>query len=138
MMGEVKEFKALGNRVIGALGASELETFPVQRSVTEVQFSSAELTAFCPVTHQPDLYTIYITFEPNEHTVESKTLKLYLNGFRDVGIFAEDLADVICNDLFECVAPVTMEVILEQQVRGGLVLTTTARLDEQFVAGGRE
>jgi 7-cyano-7-deazaguanine reductase len=127
---EPKEFRALGHRVTGALTAAGLERFEVRDTVSEVEFVTEELTAFCPVTRQPDLYSCSISFTPGKYTVESKTLKLYLNSFRDVGIFAEDLCALICQDVFEAIEPEDMKVTLVQQVRGGLTLTSTAVLEK--------
>lgn len=125
-MTQAKEFQALGHRVQGTFTAAQLETFEVRPNVSEVSFYTEELTAFCPVTKQPDLYTANITFTPGRFTVESKTLKLYLNHFREIGIFGEDLASLICEDLFTAIEPLELTVTLEQQVRGGLTLTSTA------------
>jgi 7-cyano-7-deazaguanine reductase len=111
--------------VAGSLEASQLETFdaPV---VDVVSFRSEEIGALCPVTNQPDLYTIEITYEPNGKCVESKTLKLYLTRFRNEGIFGEAIAATIADDLFEALKPHRLSVRAIQQVRGGLQMTTVA------------
>jgi 7-cyano-7-deazaguanine reductase len=115
----------LGTMVAGSLEASQLETFdaPV---VDVVSFRSEEIGALCPVTNQPDLYTIEITYEPNGKCVESKTLKLYLTRFRNEGIFGEAIAATIADDLFEALKPHRLSVRAIQQVRGGLQMTTVA------------
>jgi 7-cyano-7-deazaguanine reductase len=59
--------------------------------------------------------------------IESKSLKLYLWGFRDKGIFAEDLAATLLNDLVAACDPLEMTVDLIQQVRGGLQIRTVVR-----------
>ena len=117
---------ALGSRVDGSLSWEDLETFAAPEGVKEVSFLTHELTAFCPVTAQPDLYTLTITYVPNEVCVESKTLKLYLNGFRDKGMFGEAIADVICDDLTKALNPLRMTVTAVQQIRGGLQMTSTS------------
>ena len=116
----------LGNRVTGPITAHELETFDAAPGVHKVTFASDELTAFCPVTRQPDLYHIDITYVPDRVVVESKSLKLYLMGFRDVGIFGEDLASLIASDLHAVLEPKVIDVTLVQQVRGGLKMTVRA------------
>jgi 7-cyano-7-deazaguanine reductase len=121
-----RDFKALGHKVVGTLQASDLETLPVRGSVSEVKFVTKELVAMCPVTQQPDIYTAEVEYIPKGLSVESKTLKLYLNSFRDVGIFGEDLATVICEDLYEALSPVYLKVTLIQNIRGGLEMTATA------------
>jgi len=116
----------LGNKVDGALGKDQLETFDAPKGSSAVEFTTHEFTSFCPVTHQPDLYTITITFIPNEKCVESKSLKLYLQSFRDTGIFGEAVATTICDDLYEVLQPQHIKVKAVQQIRGGLQMTAEA------------
>jgi len=123
---ETKDLTVLGNRVEGSLEADQMETFPAAGNLSRVIFETKELTAFCPVTNQPDLYTATIAYHPNAKVVESKSLKLYLMRYRDVGIFGEDLAQRIMEDLVQLMEPEWLEVTLVQQVRGGLQMTTVA------------
>src|ERR1700704_5106543 len=90
------EFVALGHA--GSDHFAGLETFP-NPGVTRVELASDELTAVCPITGQPDLYAAQIEFEPDALCLESKSLKLYLNGFRNEGWFAEALAVRIRDDV---------------------------------------
>ncbi len=85
---------ALGRETSGPIGAGELDTVPWNHPAADavVEFSTDELTAFCPVTGQPDFYALTLSYRPAERLLESKALKLYLWGFRDKGAFAEDLA----------------------------------------------
>lgn len=122
------EFTILGHRVEGAIDADGLETFPCPDYVEEVKFSTQELTAICPVTNQPDLYSLEISYVPKHDVVESKSLKLYLMRYRDIGIFGEDLAHDIAKDLFERLQAARVHVSLVQQVRGGLVMTVEAHV----------
>lgn len=121
-MSDTMEFTALGKTVRGSITAEQLETFPAPAGLQEVTFESAELTALCPVTHQPDLYHVTIRYRPDAACVESKSLKLYLMGFRNTGIFAETIATTIARDLRAALVPLTIEVTTRQQVRGGLTL----------------
>tara|TARA_B110000438_G_scaffold293146_1_gene332520 strand:+ start:861 stop:1250 length:390 start_codon:yes stop_codon:yes gene_type:complete len=108
-----------------ALPSERLDTFHVAGPLDLVHFRSAELTAVCPVTEQPDFYTIDIQYVPAELCLETKSLKLYLRTFDGRGIFAEHLAPEIAARLAAAVdVPVT--VGLAQQVRGGIVTTVTA------------
>lgn len=116
----------LGNRIDGALGKNQLETFDTPEGCSAVEFETHEFTSFCPVTHQPDLYKITITFVPDAKCVESKSLKLYLQSFRDTGIFGEAVAATLCNDLYEVLAPKHIKVKAVQQIRGGLQMTAEA------------
>jgi 7-cyano-7-deazaguanine reductase len=92
-----------------------------------VEFTTNELTATCPITGQPDFYELKLSYRPKESLIESKSLKLYLWGFRDKGIFAEDLAATLLKDLVAACDPAEMTVDLTQQVRGGLQIRTVVR-----------
>lgn len=118
----------LGNKVDGSLTKEQLESFPNPSFgiLREITFETHEFCSLCPVTNQPDLYTLKITYVPEKKCVESKSLKLYLTQWRNEGIFGEAVATTICNELFEALEPLKVEVIAIQQVRGGLQMTTTA------------
>ena len=73
------EFVALGHA--GSDAYAGLETFP-NPGVRELELTSDELTAVCPITGQPDFYTATIAFRPDAHCLESKSLKIYLARFR--------------------------------------------------------
>ena len=104
-----------------------LETFP-NPGVSHVEMTSDELTALCPVTGQPDLYVATIEFWPQAVCIESKSLKLYLNGFRNEGHFCEALAVKIREDVAEAVdlLPDKVRVTLKQKARGGIEITATS------------
>ncbi len=82
-----------------------VETFPAPANVTSVRFTNDELTSMCPVTQQPDLSTVVIEYVPAEWCVESKSLKLYLWGFRDRAVFAEALAAEIAGEIMTTAQP---------------------------------
>ena len=92
-----------------------------------VEFSTDELTAICPVTGQPDFYELNLRYRPGPRLLESKAMKLYLWSFRDRGMFAEDMAATLLDDLVAACDPVEMTVDLTQQVRGGLKIRTVVR-----------
>ena len=92
-----------------------------------VEITTNELTATCPITGQPDFYELKLSYRPRESLIESKSLKLYLWGFRDRGIFAEDLAATLLEDLVAACDPAEMTVDLTQQVRGGLQIRTVVK-----------
>jgi 7-cyano-7-deazaguanine reductase len=92
-----------------------------------VEFTTNELTATCPITDQPDFYELKHSYHPKESLIESRALKLYLWGFRNKGIFAEDLAATLLEDLVGTCDPVEMTVELTQRVRGGLQIRTVVR-----------
>jgi 7-cyano-7-deazaguanine reductase len=119
------EFVALGNP--GSEHDTGLETF-ANPGVSHVELTSDELSAICPVTAQPDLYVAKIEYWPGPLCIESKSLKLYLNTYRNEGHFCEALAVKIRDDVAEALelAAEKVRVTLEQKRRGGIVVTATA------------
>lgn len=97
-----------------------VEVFPAPEHVTVVRFTSDELCSVCPVTQQPDVATVVIEYGPNEWCIESKSLKLYLWGFRDRAVFAEALAAEIAEEVMVTVKPHFVKVALTQRPRGGI------------------
>ncbi len=94
-----------------------------------VTFTCPEFTTLCPKTGQPDFATLTIRYVPAKKLVESKSLKLYLFGFRNHGDFHEDVVNVIYNDLFRLLKPKYMEVVGKFTARGGISI-------DPFVNGG--
>jgi 7-cyano-7-deazaguanine reductase len=119
------EFVALGHP--GSDRYAGLETF-ANPGVSHVEMTSDELTAVCPVTGQPDLYVAAIEFWPQALCIESKSLKLYLSGFRNEGHFCEALAVKIRDDVAGRLElpPEKVRVTLEQKARGGITITATS------------
>jgi 7-cyano-7-deazaguanine reductase len=118
------EFVALGQP--GNEAYAGLETF-ANPGVANVEMVSDELTAVCPITGQPDLYRLTIAFQPQGLCLESKSLKLYLNGFRNEGAFCEALAVRIHDEIavaLELPAE-RVQVSLEQKARGGITITAS-------------
>ena len=91
-----------------------------------MRLQTEEVGSLCPVTGQPDLSTIAIEYEPGDWCVESKSLKLYLWGFRDRSIFAEAMAAEIAGELIATAAPRRVVVTLTQRPRGGITITAIA------------
>ncbi len=118
------EFAALGHP--GSDHYAGLETF-ANPGVSHVEMTSDELTAVCPVTSQPDLYVATIEFWPQELCIESKSLKLYLSGFRNEAHFCEALAVKIRDDVAEALElpPDKVRVTLTQKARGGITIDAT-------------
>ena len=94
-----------------------------------VKFNCPEFTSLCPITGQPDFANIIISFVPDEKLVESKSLKLYLFGFRNHGDFHEDVVNIIYDDLLKLLKPRYMEVVGKFAARGGITI-------DPFVNGG--
>jgi 7-cyano-7-deazaguanine reductase len=106
---------------------SDLETFPnpSPRRDYEIEIVQPEFTSLCPKTGQPDFGTIRIVYVPDRTCVELKSLKLWLQGYRDRGIFYEAATNEILDVLVAALAPRRMTVSGEFSARGGI--TTTVR-----------
>lgn len=102
----------------------QLDTLPVAVGV-EIEYDTTELQAVCPVTGQPDIYRCRVRFTSVGCTIETKSLKLYLQTFKNVGILAEDLAQELA-DHIAASAATEVEVQVVQNVRGGIVTTVAA------------
>jgi len=79
-----------------------------------------EFTSLCPMTGQPDFARITVRYVPGPRCVELKSLKLYLQGYRDKGIFYEDVTNVILNDLVAGCEPKWMQIRSRWSTRGGI------------------
>ena len=118
------EFVALGHA--GSDHYAGLEAFP-NPGVAQVELTSDELTAVCPITGQPDLYQVTIEYRPDALCLESKSLKLYLSTFRNEGVFCEALAVRIRDEVAAALAlaPERVHTTLRQKARGGITITAT-------------
>jgi 7-cyano-7-deazaguanine reductase len=105
-----------------------VEVFPAPAHVTTVTFTTDELSSMCPVTQQPDLSTVVIEYVPNAHCIESKSLKLYLWGFRDRAVFAEALAAEIAGEVMTTASPHHVRVVLTQRPRGGIEVKAVSEM----------
>ena len=105
-----------------------LETFPNPRPERdfEIEIRCPEFTAVCPKTGLPDFGEIRITYVPDKHCVELKSLKYYLIEFRNRGIFYEAATNQILDDLVALLDPRRMTVIGDFSVRGGIKTLVTA------------
>ena len=99
-----------------------LETFTNKHQENDyfVKFNCPEFTSLCPITGQPDFASITISYIPGERMVESKSLKLYLFGFRNHGDFHEDCVNIIMKDLIRLMDPKYIEVWGKFTPRGGI------------------
>ena len=120
-----------GLTVLGATvrhAIDHVEVFEAPADVTLVTFTNDELASMCPVTQQPDLSTVVIAYVPGEWCVESKSLKLYLWGFRDRAVFAEALAAEIAREIMTTAKPKQVTVTLTQRPRGGIEVRAVSEL----------
>ena len=108
---------------------SLLESFPnrtLERQY-EVEFVCPEFTCLCPRSGFPDFATIYVRYVPDQKCVELKSLKLYINGFRNQGVFHEDVTNIIIGDLVKLLDPHYIEVFGDFNIRGNIHTKVIAR-----------
>ncbi|MBI2709011.1 MAG: preQ(1) synthase [Actinobacteria bacterium] len=117
---------ALGSTVRGPL--AHVECFAAPAGVSLVRFSTEEVTSMCPVTGQPDISGVDIDYAPAERCVESKSLKLYLWGFRDRAVFAEAMAAEIAAEIAARARPGWVRVTVRQRPRGGIALSAVSEI----------
>ena len=96
-----------------------------------VRFTCPEFTSLCPITGQPDFAQLVIDYVPGDTLVESKSLKLFLGSFRNVGAFHEDCTVAIGLRLCEALKPKWLRIGGYWYPRGGIpidVFWQTGRL----------
>ena len=120
----------LGGTVRHAI--DHLECFPAPNGVSEVRLRTDEVVSVCPVTSQPDLSSLEITYQPHERSIESKSLKLYLWSFRDRPVFCEALAAEVADEVVRTADPHRVTVVVTQRPRGGIVISATAERERTF------
>jgi 7-cyano-7-deazaguanine reductase len=110
-----------------------LETFansyPQRNYVIEI--ICPEFTSVCPKTGQPDYATLKITYVPDRKCVELKSLKFYLQRFRNEGIFYENVTNRILDDLVAAVQPRQMTLVASFTPRGGISTNVTAKFESR-------
>lgn len=101
---------------------AELETFenPHPQRDYVIRHVAPEFTSVCPRTGQPDFATIEVEYVAAAACVELKSLKLYLQSYRDVGAFYEDVVNRILDDLVSACSPKWMKVTGRFRPRGGI------------------
>ena len=112
---------------------SLLETFEnqfPQRDYT-ITIVCPEFTSVCPKTGQPDFGVLTFTYTPGEKCVELKSLKLYLQQYRNVGVFYETVANQILDDLAAVLAPRRLKLEAAFTPRGGITTTVTAVYEQE-------
>ncbi len=140
MRKDLEKLSVLGKtvRVPMEYNPALLDTFANQHPERDywVTFTAPEFTTLCPKTGQPDFATVTIRYIPSKKMVESKSLKLYLFGFRNRGDFHEDVINIIYNDLFKLMKPKYMEVYGKFAARGGISIDpfVNGALDAKYKA----
>lgn len=120
-----------GRELYGEIAVREnkLERFENRTQVRRytVEFTCPEFTCLCPRSGFPDFATIRIKYVPHRWCVELKSLKLYINGFRDKKVFHEDVTNLILQNLVDLLDPWEMEVVGDFNVRGNIKTVITSK-----------
>jgi 7-cyano-7-deazaguanine reductase len=103
-----------------------LEAFDTEDRTLEVVLHCREFTCRCPITGQPDWAEITIAYRPAAKIVEGKSVKLYLETFREEGIFHEHLATTIRDDFVAALSPQSLQVTVSFNQRGGIAIDATS------------
>lgn len=96
-----------------------------------IDISFPEFTCLCPRSGYPDFATIHISYIPDKFIVELKSLKLYLNKFRNQHISHEKVINLIYNDLFHFLNPRYLKVIGDFNPRGNVKTIITVSSDNK-------
>jgi len=105
----------------------DIETWPNQFPGYEIVVYNPEFTSVCPKTGLPDFGTITIRYMPAEVCLELKSLKEYLQSYRNLGIFQENIVNRVLEDVVRCARPVWAEVKGDFRPRGGISTVVVAR-----------
>lgn len=104
-----------------------IDVFENQYPGYSIALAFPEFTSVCPKTGLPDFGTITIRYQPNRWCLETKSLKLYLNAFRNLGIFTENVVNRVLASVVKDARPVWAEVEGRFASRGGIEARITAR-----------
>lgn len=113
------------------MGLYPLDTFAYEFPGREiwVDFEIPEFTAICPFSDFPDFGTIRLRYVPDRLCVELKSLKMYINSFRDVKIFHEHVVNLILEDFVAACDPLRAEIVGDYNVRGNIKTIVTAKYE---------
>jgi 7-cyano-7-deazaguanine reductase len=114
-----------GRYGLDEIARNQLEPWPNPNPERDyvIHFEIPEFTCLCPRSGYPDFATIIIDIVPEATIVELKSLKLYINSYRDRQISHEGAANMILNDLAELMTPRWMRVVAEFNIRGNIKTT---------------
>ncbi len=120
-----KDLQSLSLLGKDSLPQHKLEVFPNHHAKRDyvITLTTDEFTTLGPVNRQPDFATVTIQYIPNKLILESKSLKLYLQTFRDQETFYEHAVNVILDDLVAVLKPRWCKVTAAFAVRGGIAMT---------------
>lgn len=109
-----------------------IETFENPHSYRDyiIETICPEFTSVCPKTGQPDFGTLTITYVADKMCIELKSLKLYLQQYRNHGAFYEDVTNLILDDLVKAASPRKMKILAEFTPRGGIRTNVIAEYEQ--------
>jgi len=96
-----------------------------------IDFEIPEFTAICPFSDFPDFAVIKLKYVPNERCIELKSLKLYINSFRNIKVFHEHVINIILEDFVEACDPLKVEIEGDFHVRGNIKTIVRASYEKQ-------
>lgn len=119
----------------GEMSLTPLDSFPYEYAGREiwVEFDIPEFTAICPFSDFPDFAIIRLKYVPNELCIELKSLKLYINSFREVKVFHEHVINIILEDFVKACDPLKVEIEGDFHVRGNIKTVVRAAYDRSSV-----
>jgi 7-cyano-7-deazaguanine reductase len=109
--------------------SSLLETMPYEYVGKDINvcIQTEDFTCLCPWTGLPDFAYVVVNYTPDNKVVELKSLKLYLQSYRMVGMVHESVINSILNDLVKTAQPKEMSIDIEFGVRGGIITTVSGK-----------
>jgi len=117
---------------------AEMNLFPLDTFAYEfpgreikIKFDIPEFTCICPFSDFPDFAIIRLEYTPNERCVELKSLKLYINSWREVKVFHEHVINMILEDFVKACDPLSVEIDGDFHVRGNIKTTVSASYRRQ-------
>jgi 7-cyano-7-deazaguanine reductase len=115
----------------------EIETWPNQFPGYEIEIAVPEFTSVCPKTGLPDFGKLTLRYTPDKLCLELKSLKMYVLGYRNLGIFYENVVNRFLRDVVAAAKPVSATVVGEFTPRGGLYAKVTATWSRKRGARGK-
>ena len=111
------------------MGLTPLDTFAYEFPGKKIwiEFEIPEFTAICPFSDFPDFAVIRLRYVPNERCIELKSLKMYINSFRDVKIFHEHVINLILEDFIAACDPLKVDIEGDFHVRGNIKTVVRAK-----------
>ena len=122
-----------GERLISE---AEIECFPnpSPKRAYEISIELPEFTCKCPFSGYPDFAVIRLVYQPSERVLELKSIKLYINGFRNIKISHEEVANKILDDLVAASNPIWMKLEADFNPRGNVhtIIRASHGLEKTF------